>query len=132
MPDGSTVAKAMYSHEAPALTCQWSAVCICCVVGMALFVFCFEKRILPGKLLRIFQTLSHHALSTLAKQDGSKLASGGADSAGRLFDVTTGQPTQFAKHDAPIKSLRWIDGPNIVATGSWDKTIKVNFNRRWE
>ncbi|KAF9292618.1 hypothetical protein BGZ68_000022 [Mortierella alpina] len=81
MPDGSTVAKAMYSHEAPALTCQWSA-------------------------------------------DGSKLASGGADSAGRLFDVTTGQPTQFAKHDAPIKSLRWIDGPNIVATGSWDKTIK--------
>ncbi|KAI8361610.1 WD40-repeat-containing domain protein [Mortierella sp. GBAus27b] len=81
MPDGSTVAKAMYSHDAPALTCQWSA-------------------------------------------DGSKLASGGADNAGKLFDVTTGQPTQFARHEGPIKSLRWIDGPNIVATGSWDKTLK--------
>ncbi|GJJ73695.1 mRNA export factor [Entomortierella parvispora] len=81
MGDGSTVAKAMYSHEGPALVCQWSP-------------------------------------------DGSKLASGGADSAGRMFDVTTGQPTQFAKHDAPIKGLRWVDGANIVATGSWDKTIK--------
>ncbi|KAF9585652.1 hypothetical protein BGW38_001370 [Lunasporangiospora selenospora] len=57
--------------------------------------------------------------------DGTKLASGGADNAGRVFDVTTMQPSQFAKHDQPIKGLRWIDGsPNIVATGSWDKTIK--------
>ncbi|KAF9125987.1 hypothetical protein BGW39_007009 [Mortierella sp. 14UC] len=81
MGDGSSTAKALYSHDAPALCCQWSP-------------------------------------------DGSKLASGGADNIGKLFDVTTGQPTQFAKHDAPIKSLRWIDGANIVATGSWDKTIK--------
>ncbi|KAF9318129.1 hypothetical protein BG000_008120 [Podila horticola] len=81
MGDGSTVAKAMYSHDGPVLTCQWSP-------------------------------------------DGSKLASGGADSAGKLFDVSTGQATQFAKHDQPIKSLRWIDGANIVATGGWDKMIK--------
>ncbi|KAF9139553.1 Poly(A)+ RNA export protein [Linnemannia elongata] len=81
MGDGSSTAKAMYNHDAPALCCQWSP-------------------------------------------DGGKLASGGADNAGKLFDVTTGQATQFAKHDAPIKSLRWIDGANIVATGSWDKTIK--------
>lgn len=63
--------------------------------------------------------------SLVVPQDGTKLASGGADNAGRLFDVTTGQPTQFARHEGPIKGLRWIDGPNIVATGSWDKTLKV-------
>ncbi|KAF9426015.1 hypothetical protein BGZ94_007017 [Podila epigama] len=80
MGDGSTVPKAMYSHDAPVLTCQWSP-------------------------------------------DGTKLASGGADTMGKLFDVTTQQSTQFAKHDQPIKALRWID-PNIVATGGWDKQLK--------
>ncbi|KAG0336408.1 hypothetical protein BG004_008073, partial [Podila humilis] len=80
MNDGSTVAKAMYTHDAPVLTCQWSP-------------------------------------------DGLKLASGGADNAGKLFDVSTGQATQFARHDQPIKSLRWVQD-SIVATGSWDKMIK--------
>jgi len=69
--------------------------------------------------------LSPSLLPLILLQDGTKLASGGADNAGRLFDVTTGQPTQFARHEGPIKGLRWIDGPNIVATGSWDKTLKV-------
>ena len=44
-----------------------------------------------------------------------------------MFDVATGQATQIAQHDAPIKAVRWIDSPQggILATGSWDKTIKV-------
>jgi mRNA export factor len=44
-----------------------------------------------------------------------------------MFDVTTGQATQVAQHDAPIKVVKWIDAPqaSILATGSWDKTIKV-------
>jgi len=45
-----------------------------------------------------------------------------------MFDVSTGQSTQFAKHDAPVKGLRWVEA-NIVATGSWDKTIKVKRGR---
>lgn len=55
--------------------------------------------------------------------------SGGSDNAGRMFDITTGQMTQVAQHDAPIKDVRWIDTPNspgILVTGSWDKTIKVS------
>ncbi|KAF9306996.1 hypothetical protein BGZ74_001117 [Mortierella antarctica] len=80
--NGSSQAKAMYSHTAPALCCAWS-------------------------------------------KDGTKLASGGADKIGKLFDVSTGQSTQVAQHEAPIREVRWVDGPNpILATGSWDKTIK--------
>lgn len=52
--------------------------------------------------------------------------SGGADNAGRMYDVASGQATQVAQHDAPIKAVRWVDAQNgILATGSWDKTVKV-------
>ena len=56
------------------------------------------------------------------------MLSGGADNAARLFDVTTGQSQQVAQHDAPVKVVKWIDAPQggILATGSWDKTIKVS------
>ncbi|KAI8344821.1 WD40-repeat-containing domain protein [Chlamydoabsidia padenii] len=58
-------------------------------------------------------------------KDGTKLVSGGADKAGRLFDVNTGQSSQIAEHAEPIKCVKFIDqGQNIVATGSWDKTLK--------
>ena len=47
-----------------------------------------------------------------------------------MLDVNTGQVSQVAAHDAPIKSCKWIDDVggmnNIVVTGSWDKTAKVN------
>lgn len=44
-----------------------------------------------------------------------------------MFDITTGQSQQVAQHDAPIKVAKWIETPQggILATGSWDKTLKV-------
>ncbi|CAK5279250.1 unnamed protein product [Mycena citricolor] len=65
-------------------------------------------------------------LSVCWSQDGSKILSGGTDNAGRMFDVATGQSSQIAQHDAPVKAVRWIESPGggIVATGSWDKTVK--------
>lgn len=44
-----------------------------------------------------------------------------------MFDIATGQSQQVGIHDAAIKCVRWIDAPTggILATGSWDKTIKV-------
>lgn len=55
-------------------------------------------------------------------QDGTKVISGGADKAARVFDVQTGQMSQVAQHDEPIKCLRWIDMQGgLLATGSWDK-----------
>lgn len=64
-------------------------------------------------------------------KDGNKILSCGADRAARLYDVTSGQQQQVAAHDAPIKNLRWIDqNGGILATGSWDKTVKVSAARR--
>ncbi|TFK75073.1 WD40 repeat-like protein [Pluteus cervinus] len=65
------------------------------------------------------------ALSVCWNKEGNKVFSGGADNAARMFDVATGQPTQVAQHDAPIKVVRWIDAQSgILATASWDKTVK--------
>ncbi|KAI0087307.1 Poly(A)+ RNA export protein [Irpex rosettiformis] len=65
-------------------------------------------------------------LSVAWNKDGTKILSGGADNAGRMYDVTTGQAQQVAQHDAPIKVVKWLETPQggILATGSWDKTIK--------
>ncbi|KAJ6468388.1 WD40-repeat-containing domain protein [Mycena sanguinolenta] len=64
-------------------------------------------------------------LSVCWSQDGSKIFSGGADNTARMFDVASGQATPVAQHDAPIKAVRWVDAQGgILATGSWDKTIK--------
>ncbi|SGY32640.1 BQ5605_C002g01391 [Microbotryum silenes-dioicae] len=59
-------------------------------------------------------------------KDGTKIVSGGADNAGRVYDLATGQTTQFAAHDAPIRSVKWLDIPGspMVVTGSWDKTLR--------
>ncbi|ODQ63789.1 WD40 repeat-like protein [Nadsonia fulvescens var. elongata DSM 6958] len=67
-------------------------------------------------------------LSVHWSPDGSKVASGGADKAGRVYDLQTGQSAQVAAHDATISSVRWVDiGPSqgpMIATASWDKTLK--------
>lgn len=60
-------------------------------------------------------------------QDGTKIISGGADNAARLFDIQSGQSSQVAQHDNAVKVVKWIETPQggILATGSWDKTLKV-------
>ncbi|CAG8447329.1 5390_t:CDS:2 [Acaulospora morrowiae] len=57
-------------------------------------------------------------------KDGLKVFSGGADNAGRCFDVNTQQAIQIAAHDQPIRCIKYVDQVNLVATGSWDKTLK--------
>jgi len=68
------------------------------------------------------------ALSVCWNKDGTKVISGGADKAVRMFDVTTGQASQVAQHEQPVRCVKWIDAPQpiggILATGSWDRTIK--------
>jgi mRNA export factor len=55
------------------------------------------------------------------------MISGGADNAARMFELQTGQTTQVSQHDAPVRVVKWIETPQggILATGSWDKTLKV-------
>lgn len=71
---------------------------------------------------------SHEApvLDVCWSNDGSKVLSGGVDNAARMFDVQTGTSSQVAQHQAPVRAIRWIDMQNgLLATGSWDKTLKV-------
>ena len=45
----------------------------------------------------------------------------------KLFDISTGQSTQVAAHDQPIKCVRFINSPTggeMLVTGSWDKKLK--------
>ncbi|KAI8848597.1 WD40-repeat-containing domain protein [Chytridium lagenaria] len=66
------------------------------------------------------------ALCCSWSKDGSKLFSGGADKVGKMMDLQTGQTGVVASHDAPIKSAKFFDNQqgSILATASWDKTIK--------
>ncbi|KAF7728650.1 hypothetical protein EC973_005687 [Apophysomyces ossiformis] len=65
------------------------------------------------------------ALCVTWSKDGTKVVSGGADKAGRMYDVATGQASQIAEHAEPIKCAKFLDqNQQILATGSWDKTIK--------
>lgn len=44
-----------------------------------------------------------------------------------MMDVATQQTQQVAVHDQPIRSVRFFEGPGnatMLATGSWDKTVK--------
>lgn len=92
----------MFSHQGPVLSLCWNKV----------------------RLLRVY-SLGPKVYGDL--QEGNRVISAGADSAGRMYDVQTGQSTQIAKHDAPIRVIKYVDPSSggIVVTGSWDKTIKV-------
>ncbi|CAE7055288.1 unnamed protein product [Rhizoctonia solani] len=64
-------------------------------------------------------------LSVCWNKEGNKVFSGGMDKTARMFDLQTGQATQVASHDDAVKCVRWVDAQGgILATGSWDKTIK--------
>ena len=42
-----------------------------------------------------------------------------------MWPLLTGvQPVTVAMHDAPIKEIAWIPAMNLLATGSWEKTLK--------
>ena len=51
-----------------------------------------------------------------------------------MYELATGQSSQIAQHDGPIKCIRWIETPQggILATGSWDKTLRVCFSHNLE
>jgi len=59
------------------------------------------------------------------KDDGTTVFSGGCDKQVKMWPLLSGgQPMTVAMHDAPIKEVAWIPEMNLLATGSWDKTLK--------
>ncbi|KAG0651951.1 Nucleoporin GLE2 [Hyphodiscus hymeniophilus] len=63
-------------------------------------------------------------------KNGRQVAGASSDKSAKLLDLgANGAPAQqVAAHDAPIRSLRFFELPSsgspMLATGSWDKTIK--------
>lgn len=53
---------------------------------------------------------------------------GGADKQIHVLHAPTGQQATVGSHDAPIRGVRFVEVPGsngpIIATGSWDKTVK--------
>lgn len=67
------------------------------------------------------------ALCVTWSKDGARIFSGGADRAARAFDVSTGQSTQVGRHDDSVRCVKYFESPQaggVLATGSWDKTVK--------
>jgi len=56
--------------------------------------------------------------------DGTKIFSGGCDSKAKCFNLHSNQSSVVAQHNAPIKSVFWVEEMQVLVTGSWDKTIK--------
>ena len=41
-----------------------------------------------------------------------------------MWTLGQNQPQQVGVHEAPVKTIFWINEVNLLATGSWDKTIR--------
>lgn len=64
-------------------------------------------------------------LSTHWFPDGTKVVSGGCDNAVRAHDLQSGQTIQIGQHDSAVSEVRVVNpGSPIVASCSWDKTLK--------
>lgn len=51
--------------------------------------------------------------------------SGGADKKVKCFDFQSQNETTVGYHDEPVKCVEYIQNLNLVATGGWDKQLKL-------
>ncbi|KAH8668356.1 cell cycle arrest protein BUB3 [Xylariales sp. PMI_506] len=64
-------------------------------------------------------------------KDGTALLAGGADGKVHLLNLATGQQATVGAHSRPVRAVRFVDVPasggalTIVASGSWDGTVKL-------
>jgi WD40 repeat protein len=112
----------MFKHEGPVLSVCWNKVRCYIVANFYNSLILLLNYECSRKVTRCF-------LEAWTRCDEYFCNSGiqtHAFQAARMFDVQTGQATQVASHDDAIKCVRWVDAQGgILATGSWDKTIRV-------
>lgn len=56
--------------------------------------------------------------------DGRTVYCGGANKLVNSWDLATGATTTVAAHDAPVRQLCEVEEKNLLATISWDKTLR--------
>ncbi|KAI6091988.1 WD40-repeat-containing domain protein [Hypoxylon rubiginosum] len=62
-------------------------------------------------------------------EDGTLVVAGGADAKAHILHVATSQTATLGPHAKPVRCVRFVKVPGsggapIVATGSWDRTVK--------
>ncbi|KAK3375384.1 WD40-repeat-containing domain protein [Podospora didyma] len=61
-------------------------------------------------------------------KDGAMIAAVGADKKVHVYDIASGQKKAFEGHEKPVRQVRYVNIPSagapIIATGSWDKTVR--------
>ena len=57
--------------------------------------------------------------------DAGHAFSGGLDRSLLLSDLATQQSTNLGRHDDAIRCVEYCADVGVVATGSWDKTVKL-------
>lgn len=93
------------------------------------------KQVFPFSRRRCVSCVEHHlnmADGSVCAKDGTMVLAGGADKKPHLLHLATGQQAAIGSHDAPIRSVRFLDTTtlgasppaHLFATGSWDKTVK--------
>lgn len=68
----------------------------------------------------------HAPTANTSFQDGTKIASAGADKNIKVCDLASQQDIVVGTHDQPVRTVRFFDSGNgpMVVSGSWDKTVK--------
>jgi len=89
-------------------------------------VRCWEIQATGASVPKAEQKLEKPLLSCCWHDDGTKVFTAGSDNKAHIWDLSSNQIVQCAQHDAPIKTVHWIQAPNYqcLMTGSWDKTLK--------
>jgi len=88
-------------------------------------VRCWEVLQTGASLPKAAMSHDQPVLCSTWKDDGTAVFSAGCDKQAKMWPLLTGgQPVTVAMHDAPIKDIAWIPEMNLLATGSWDKTLK--------
>jgi len=89
-------------------------------------VRCWEINANGSSVPKAQQSHTKPILSCCWHADGTKVYTAGADNQAKMWDLASNQAVVCAQHDAPIKTVHWVQAPNYqcLMTGSWDKTLK--------
>ena len=85
------------------------------------------NRLLTGgmNLIKRLRGHSGSVLSVSFSSDSSKVASGGAEGAVKLWDVTSGEELRSLKHDITAFSVAFSPDGSKVASGGTDRSVKL-------
>ncbi|KAI3872441.1 hypothetical protein MKW92_043113 [Papaver armeniacum] len=56
--------------------------------------------------------------------DGYTIFWGGCDTQVKMWSYKSNESATVGKHDEPVKEIAWIPEMKLLATGSWDKTLR--------